>query len=100
MGLSGIIYKTHGNEHIRVFLVVQPVNTPFSKEGESCHSKGDGVRHTGLSPAISAGNNCWIAKGQFCGFLIALEAGNGHASDLKRLDLSRFYAACPWDSAI
>ena len=105
MGDPILIYKAHLDGYVRIFLIVEPVKATLSKKGEARHSKRDGVRNTGFSPAISPGDDGRIAEGQFRRFFIGLEAGNTHTGDLKLFDLFQlsapsfgsgqlFYAAC------
>ena len=100
-----LIHKAHLDGDVRIFLVVKPVKTAFSKKRESGHGKRDGVRNASFPPAISPGDDSRVAEGQLRRLFIGLEARNTHTGDLKLFDLFQlsapfvcsgqlFYAAC------
>ena len=79
----GFIHEAQADEYIRARFIVQLVDTALAKEGRAGDGKGDGVCNAGLSPAVTAGDNGGIAKGQLRGVLVGLESGDGHAGDLE-----------------
>ena len=87
VGRARFIHKAQGDEHVGLNLVVQLVNAPLPEKGLAGDGEGDGVGNTGLAPAIAAGDGGGVAEGQLRGLLVGLEAGDGHAGDLKSLNL-------------
>ena len=90
MCFSGFIRKAHRDLQVRVRLVVQTVNAALPEEGKPCDGERDGVRQTGFAASIAAGHNGRIAERDLGRCFIALEAGDGHAADLKAFDLFHF----------
>ena len=83
---AGIIRKAHRDLQVRVRLVVQPVNAALAEKGKPRDGKCNGVRQTGFAAAVAAGHNGRIAERDLGRCFIALEAGDGHAADVKAFD--------------
>ena len=86
MGRARFIHKAHGDGHIGLNLVVQPVDAPLPEKGEAGDYEGDGVCDAGFAPSVAAGDDCRIAEHQVRRLHIGFEPGDGHVGDLKALD--------------
>ena len=86
VGNARFIQKMHANGHIRLDLVMEPVNAALPKKGQPGNGKGDGVRNAGFPTAIAAGNGGKVSEVQRGRLLIGLEAGDCHVGDLKVID--------------
>ena len=65
---------------------MQPVDPALPEKGEPGDGEGDGVGNAGFTPAVAAGDDGGIAKGEMGGLPVTLKPGQGHACDLKTAD--------------
>ena len=82
-----LIQKSKGDGDLGLDLVVQLVDAALPEKGEARNRKGDGVGNAGFAQAVAAGDGGLRAEVKNGRRLIALEAGDGHAGDLKPLYL-------------